>query len=103
MNNSGRDSAAAFLPSDNNRNRKVVTRELDFFSSRPKNDNYDHSVNYPIIDSSNVDIKQEKSHVEAQMNVTVRVTYLSIYLYFMCACDVCFLWQLTCIVNLFKL
>ncbi|KAK1375103.1 WRKY domain-containing protein [Heracleum sosnowskyi] len=62
MNNSGRDT-----------NRKVHTGELDFFSRKPTSDNYNRGVNYPVMDSSSVVIKQEKSHVEAQMDVNTRL------------------------------
>lgn len=70
MNNSGRDSASS---SPSGANRKLVSGELDFFSSKPTSNNYEHGVNYPVMDSSSVVIKQDKSHGEAQMDVNTRL------------------------------
>ncbi|KAL8112811.1 hypothetical protein AgCh_020203 [Apium graveolens] len=70
INNSGRDTVAS-APSG--ANPRVVIGELDFFSSRTTNDNHGHNVNYHVMDSSSVVIKQEKSHAEAQMDVNTRL------------------------------
>lgn len=79
MNNSGRDPPAS---SSSGANPKVVIGELDFFSSKTTNDNHGHNVSYPVMDSSSVVIKQEKSHGDAQMDVNVSVTY--IYFNYVC-------------------
>lgn len=74
LNISGRDSAGS-SPSANN--PRVVIGELDLFSSKKTNDNYDHSVNYPVMDSSvDVAMKHERSRSEAQLDVNVSVDYV---------------------------
>ncbi|KAL1829846.1 hypothetical protein ACET3Z_008258 [Daucus carota] len=71
LNISGRDSAGS-SPSANN--PRVVIGELDLFSSKKTNDNYDHSVNYPVMDSSvDVAMKHERSRSEAQLDVNTRL------------------------------
>ena len=73
MNNTGKDSPASSPSGDN---RKAVPGELDFFASKPTNyDHHENSVNYPVMNSSSIVVKQEKSHGEAsQMDVNVSLT-----------------------------
>lgn len=66
-------SAAAAAASPVGENRKV-TGELDFFSSKPKDD---HGNYYSVINSSSIVVKQEKSHADAnQMDVNVNVSLI---------------------------
>lgn len=59
-------SAAASSPVGENRK---VAGVLDFFSCKPKDD---HGNYYPVINSSSIVVKQEKSHAESnQMDVNV--------------------------------
>ncbi|WOG85344.1 hypothetical protein DCAR_0104532 [Daucus carota subsp. sativus] len=76
MNNTGKDSPASSPSGDN---RKAVPGELDFFASKPTNyDHHDNSVNYPVMNSSSIVVKQEKSHGEAsQMDVNTGLHLLT--------------------------
>lgn len=63
MNNTGKDSPPSSPSGDN---RKAITGELDFFASKPTNyEQHDGGVNFPVMNSSSVVVKQEKSHGEA--------------------------------------
>lgn len=78
MNNADRDSAAS---SPSATNRKLFTEELDLFSSKTTNNN--HHVNYPVMDSSSVVIKKEKSQSEAHeldVNVSVNSYFMFVFL-----------------------
>lgn len=76
MNNTGKDSPPPSSPSADN--RKMITGELDFFASKPTNyEQHDGSVNFPVMNSSSIVVKQEKSHGEAsQMDVNVSIKFL---------------------------
>ncbi|KAL8107732.1 putative WRKY transcription factor 31 [Apium graveolens] len=76
MNNTAKDSPPSSPSGDN---RKTITGELDFFASKPTNyEPHDASVNFPVMNSSSIVVKQEKSHGEAsQMDVNTGLHLLT--------------------------